>query len=156
MDDSNKKNDELVQQLGEATARILKGGTLRDEKGMTDDEVETIYALGYNLYSTGRADDAETVFDYLTLIDHTNAKFWIARGAVEQMKRQFEKAVTSYAFAGFLDLEDPKPQYHAAECYLALGDRERALSALAALDQYAPKDSPYRAKAKALEEKIKS
>lgn len=154
MDDNNKKIDETVRQLGEATARILKGGTIRDEKGMTDDEVETIYALGYNLYSTGRADDAATVFNYLTLIDHTNAKFWIARGAVEQMKRQFDKAVTSYVFAGFLDLDDPKPQYHAAECYLALGDRERALSALAALDQYAPKDSPYREKAKALKAKI--
>lgn len=144
------------QRIREAAETLFKGGTIADIKGLSDDELETIYALGYNFYTTGQLKDADTVFRYLVFIDHTNAKYWIALGAVQQLNREFEKAVTSYGFASFLDLHNPKPQYHAAECLLAMGDKEKAESALAALDLYAPQNSPYRAKAAALSEKIKA
>ena len=74
------------------------------------------------------------------------------------MKKQYQGAITAYAYASFLDIHDPKPQYHAAECYLALSDRPNALSALAALEQFAPSDTErgreYRAKAEALKKII--
>ena len=144
------------QRIREAADALFKGGTIADIKGLSDDELETIYALGYNLYTTGQLKDADTVFRYLVFIDHTNAKYWIALGAVQQLNREFANAVTSYGFASFLDIHNPKPQYHAAECLLALGDKEKAESALAALDLYAPPDSPYRAKAEALSKKIQA
>ena len=133
---------------------IAGGGTLKEVKGLSTAECEAIYAVGLNAYKVGSYDEADTVFRYLVFIDHTCAKYWIALGAVQQMRREFSKAVTSYGYASFLDLENPKPQYYAAECFLALGDRESAKSALAALDAYAPKDSSFREKAKKLSERL--
>ena len=79
-------------------------------------------------------------------------------GAVLQLKKQYQGAITAYAYASFLDIHNPKPQYHAAECYLALGDRVNAASALAALERFAPDDAEcgreYRAKAVELKKLI--
>lgn len=115
--------------------------TIRDLKGITDGEMEAVYSLGFNFYNTGRYDEADKVFRFLVLFDHMNPKYWTGMGAVQQVRRDYDGAVTSYAFASFLNLRDPKPQYHAAECFLAKGDRDNALSALTALKQYAPKET---------------
>lgn len=141
----------------EAVAKTMcSGGTVRDLRGFTDDEMEAMYSLGHNLYVTGQLEKADQVFRYLVFLDHANTKFWFALGAVQQSRRQYDRAASSYAYAAFLDLENPKPLYHAAECFLALGDAEKAESALAAVDQFAPADSPYRAKAKDLASRIKA
>ena len=142
------------KRLEEVCGTFLSGGTLRDLKGVTDGEMETLYSVAYNYYSTGHYDEADKLFRFLVRLDHTNAKMWIGLGAVQQVRKDFENAVASFAYASFLDLEDPKPQYYAAQCFLALGDLKSAESALAALDQYAPKDSPFREKAKKLQERI--
>ena len=55
------------------------------------------------------------------------------------MQRQFAAAIEAYRFASFLDLENPKPMYYAAECHLALGQKDEARAALDALAEYAPK-----------------
>lgn len=133
--------------------------TVRDLKGITDGEMEAVYSLGFNFYNTGRIEDAEKVFKFLVLFDHMNPKYWTGMGAVQQVKREYEAAVTSYGFASFLDLENPKPQFHAAECYLAMGDRTNALSALAALAKFAPdteEGRAYRAKGEELGKRIES
>lgn len=150
MNEEKEQLKKLEEIAGGVVDVIMQGGTLRQCKGLTDAEMEAIYATGLNAYKVGKLDDAGTVFRYLVLIDHTCAKYWIALGAVQQRLRDFSKAVTSYGYASFLDLEDPKPQYHAAECFLALGDKDSARSALAALEEFAPKDSVYREKAKKL------
>jgi hypothetical protein len=74
------------------------------------------------------------------------------------VKKAFDGAITAYAYASFLDIHNPKPQYHAAECYLAKGDRANALSSLAALEAFAPEDTDvgreYRAKAAELKKLV--
>ncbi|MBR4476855.1 MAG: hypothetical protein IKO87_04895, partial [Kiritimatiellae bacterium] len=60
-------------------------------------------------------------------------------------------AVVAYGYCSFLNLENPKPQLHAAECFLALGDKRNAASCLEALNAYCPTGTDigreYRAKA---------
>lgn len=154
--------EEINEEQIRATAKKLLEDvtTVRDLKGITDGEMEAVYSLGFNFYNTGRVDDAEKVFKFLVLFDHMNPKYWIGMGAVQQVQRNFKGAVTSYAFASFLDLEDPKPQYHAAECYLAMDDKTNALSALEALRRFAPTETQrgrlYREKAEELERRIVS
>lgn len=143
-----------VKAMEKAVEGLGAGDPVMKAKGFSIEQVEAIYAVGLNSYKAGKYDDAEKVFRYIVYLDHTNSKYWIALGAVQQMLRQFPKAVTSYGYASFLDLHNPKPQFHAAECFLALGDKESAKSALAALEEYAPKDSVYREKAKKLAERL--
>lgn len=147
---------EISREKIEEAAKNIAGNmaTVRELKGITDAEMEAVYSLGFNFYQTGNIENAEKVFKFLVLFDHFEPKYWIGLGAVLQLKKAFDGAITAYAYASFLDIHDPKPQYHAAECYLAKGDRANALSALAALEAFAPTDTDrgleYRAKAEEL------
>ncbi len=151
---------EINKEMIEEAAKKIAGdmSTVRELKGITDAEMEAVYSLGFNFYQTGNIENAEKVFKFLVLFDHFNAKYWIGMGAVLQVKKQYDGAVTAYAYASFLDIHDPKPQFHAAECYLAKGDRANAASALAALEQFAPQNTErgreYRAKAAELKKLI--
>ena len=129
------------EKIEEAAKAFAGMGTVREIKGITDAEMEAIYSMGFSFYNTGRYDDAEKVFRFLVLFDHLNPKYWTGLGAVQQVKKLYGDAITAYGYASFLDLDNPKPQYHAAECFLALGDKENALSALAALEEFCPKET---------------
>ncbi|MBR4675188.1 MAG: SycD/LcrH family type III secretion system chaperone [Victivallales bacterium] len=155
--DTSLLTQEKIEQAAKALGEM---GTVRELKGITDAEMEAIYSMGYSFYNTGRYDDAEKVFRFLVLFDHLEPKYWTGLGAAQQVKKLYGDAITSYGYASFLDLDNPKPQYFAAQCFLALGDKDNALSALAALEKFCSNDSElgreYRTKAaelKALIEK---
>ena len=138
-------------QITDAAKKFLNGATIKELKGITNEEMEAVYSLAFNYYRTGKFDEAEKLFDFLALFDHLNAKFWMGVGAVRQVKKNYAGAVQAYGYASFLDLSNPKPQLHAAECFLAQGDKRNAASSLEALDRFCPKDTElgreYRAKA---------
>ena len=147
-------NDNLTKDtIAEAAQKFATGfATMRELKGITKAEMEAVYSVGFNMYRTGRYDDAEKLFRFLVLFDHLEPKYWMGVGAVQQVRKDWQGAVASYGYASFLDLSNPKPQLHAAECFLAMGDKVNAASALAALDKYCPPESTdigraYRAKA---------
>ncbi len=147
------------EQIAEAANKFVNDyTTLGELKGISHEELEAVYSLGFTHYRTGHYEDAAKLFQFLVLFDHLNPKYWLALGAVQQVARDFKGAIASYAYASFLDLENPKPQFHAAECFLALGDKENAASAILALEEYCPKNTEtgreYRAKAAALRKQI--
>ncbi len=114
------------------------GATLREMRGLSNEEMEAIYSMGVNFYKAGNYEDAEKVFRFLVMFDHLSSRYWTAMGSLRQVQRKFEQALEAYKFASFLDLKNPKPMYYAAECYLALGQKAEALMALAALAEYVP------------------
>ena len=138
--------------IAEAAQKFATGfATMRELKGITKAEMEAVYSVGFNMYRTGRYDDAEKIFRFLVLFDHLEPKYWMGVGAIQQVRKDYQGAIASYGYASFLDLRNPKPQLHAAECFLAMGDKVNAASALVALDKYCPADTQigreYRAKA---------
>ncbi len=139
------------EKIAEAAQKFMNGSTVKELKGITNEEMEAVYSLAFNYYRTGKFDEAEKLFNFLALFDHLNQKFWVGVGAVRQVKKDFSGAVQAYGYASFLDLSNPKPQLHAAECFLALGDKRNAASSLEALDRFCPADTElgreYRAKA---------
>ena len=130
---------------------IEKQATLKQLKGVTNAELEAVYSLAFGYYRTGKFDEALKLFQFLVLFDHLNKKYWMGLGAVQQVLKDFQGAIVSYGYSSFLDLKNPKPQIHAAECFLAMGDKRNAASSLEALDMFCPKDTElgreYRAKA---------
>ena len=139
-------------------ALIERGATLKQLKGVTNAELEAVYSFAFGYYRTGKFDEALKLFLFLVLFDHLNQKFWMGLGAVQQVLKDYQSAVTSYGYCSFLKLDNPKPQLHAAECFLAMGDKRNAASSLEALEEYCPKDTDigreYRAKAAKLRELI--
>lgn len=120
---------------------ILAGGTLKDIKGISSDELEAVYAIAYNLYKTGKLDDADTLFKFLTTYDHMNQKYWFGLGAVRQAMKKFDAACSAYSYASLLDIRDPRPKYHAATCHLATGDKVKAAKAVASIEAITDKNS---------------
>ena len=124
------------EKIAAAAKSFANGATLKEVRGITNDEL----------------------FEFLVLFDHLSTKYWFALGAVQQAQKDYQKAIASYGYSSFLDLENPKPQLHAAECYLALGDKGNAASAIMALEHYCPANTDlgreYRAKAAELRKAI--
>lgn len=141
--------------------RKLDGGltTVSELGGVTRDELEAVYSLAYDYYRTGRIDDAETLFKFLTTFDHLNEKYWMGMAAVLQVKKNFKRAAEAYALvSGVLNVSNVRAPYYAAECFLALGDRANALSALGHVKTYADvkteEGRAYKAKAIRMEKLI--
>lgn len=129
-------NDE---QLNDIAKHFSEMGTLRELKGITDGEMDAIYATGVNFYKVGKFDDAEKIFKFLVMFDHTSSRYWTAMGSLRQVQRRFDEAIAAYQYAIFLDIKNPRPLYYLAECYLAKGDKEGCLTALKKLDEHCPK-----------------
>ena len=146
------------EKIAAAAKSFASGATLKEVRGITNDELEAVYSLGFGYYTTGKFEEAQKLFEFLVLFDHLSTKYWFALGAVQQARKDYQKAIASYGYSSFLDLENPKPQLHAAECYLALGDKKNAASALEALNEYCPKATEtgreYLAKAASLRKAI--
>jgi len=87
---------------------LSQGAGLGTIFGYTADEYEALYALGHDHYSQQRYLDA----------------------ACMQMLKRYKEAIQYYSTASVLDLEDPLPTFHTAECFIALEMREQASEAL--------------------------
>lgn len=145
----------------EAWQELLEKGltTIAESKGIKDEELESVYALGLDFYRTGRYKDAETLFHFLTLYSHTEKKYWLAYGAVKQVQRDYDAAIKVYAhITAFVDTLWVKPSYYAAECFLAKGDKENAQCAVNHVREFADKKTEegrtYLAKAEELAKRI--
>lgn len=123
-----------------------KGGTFKDIKGLSDETMEAVYGVAFNLYSHGKYEDAEKIFRFLGFFDHLNKKYFMGLGACRQMLKKYQEAIESYTFASMLDADDPLPPLHAGECHLATGNLEAAESGFYAAVNWATK--PEHAKVK--------
>lgn len=95
-----------------------------------DDTTETTYALAYDLYQNGHYEKANKLFTLLTLANPKEKKFWMGTAASLQSLGQYDIAITNYAMAASIDMNDPWPHHHAAECYIALNKTAEAKNAL--------------------------
>src|SRR5690349_8738507 len=82
---------------------------LDSAKRFSKDELEAVYALAHNLFSSGKFDEALKYFAFLTLYAPTDPKYLLGLAASQQMARQFEAAIQTYSFLTLLDPSDPAP-----------------------------------------------
>ncbi|HGJ5874133.1 MAG TPA: tetratricopeptide repeat protein [Arsenophonus apicola] len=52
------------------------GGTLAMLKEVSAEELEQFYTLAYNLYQSGKQQDAMAVFQLLCMLDHYDSRFF--------------------------------------------------------------------------------
>jgi type III secretion system low calcium response chaperone LcrH/SycD len=129
------------------------GKTIADMHGMSKQDIEAIYSVGYSLYNSGNYEKAHKVFQFLCWFAHLEAKYWLGLGAVRQQLKQYPTAIEAFSFATMLDITDPRPPMQAAECHLALGNKAEALSGLNGAIEFAgndPKWADVKAHAKAM------
>ncbi len=153
---SREKVEALLDEIMDMA--LHTGVTLKDVRGFSDSEMEALYAVAYNLYRSGQYEKSLKLFRLLCFFDHMEPKYWLGLGAVQQMMKKYEDAAKAYAYASMLDISDPKPAVHAAECLLALGRKDEAEGALLAAIEFSKDDERHkemRERAKTLLELMK-
>ena len=120
--DTGGMTAEEFSALYDTVVETLKdGGTFAQMKGVTDDECEALYSLGYGMYEEGRYTDALKVLSYLVTLNHTEHRYLMALGATAQALGKHEDALKQYMAATLLDPLEPAPVYQSAHCLMEMG-----------------------------------
>jgi type III secretion system low calcium response chaperone LcrH/SycD len=114
----------------EPAAGILAGDTFAAVAGLDADDLEAIYHLGYNQYEQGQYVEAERTFQVLCFHDHLSPRFWFGLGAARQQLKDYAGAIMAYSMVPETGSANPLAPLRAAECYIALGLFEEAVSGL--------------------------
>lgn len=126
--------EDMTAKIVEALAQGADAATIR---GLTETQLEAVYGLGSILYEQKKFEQAEQVFAWLVREKPISARFLKALGAARQMMERYESALDAYGLAAVIDLDDPTPSLHAAECLLHLNEVDRARQALDAASEQA-------------------
>ncbi len=111
-------------------AHLTQGGTLGELRGFTDKEYEAFFLVGHTLYGQKKYAEAEQVFAFLVMNNPYDRRFAQALGSAKQMLGQFADAIGYYSVASMMEMTDPVPTFHTAECLAALGHTPDAIEAL--------------------------
>ncbi|OHX38962.1 CesD/SycD/LcrH family type III secretion system chaperone [Vibrio parahaemolyticus] len=112
--------DPSQMQAEELLSFLEEGGTLKMLHDVSADTIEHIYAVGYNFFQSGKIEQAAKVFQLLNMLDHYQARFFIGLGAARQELGEYLQAIDAYSYAALVDINDPRPPFHSAECHLKL------------------------------------
>jgi len=119
----HQEEDRLAEQVVEA---VLEGATLKDLKGISGEQMDSLYAFAYEFYEQGRLDDAEKFFHFLCIYDFYNTHYWMGLAAVHHLKQNYQKAVDLYAVAFAQGKDDYRPMFYTGQCQLAMGKAGKA------------------------------
>ncbi|ACY51536.1 type III secretion chaperone protein for YopD (SycD) [Vibrio antiquarius] len=112
--------DPSQMQAEELLSFLEEGGTLKMLHDVSQNTIEHIYAVGYNFFQSGKIEQAAKVFQLLSMLDHYQARFFIGLGAARQELGEYLQAIDAYSYAALVDVNDPRPPFHSAECHLKL------------------------------------
>jgi type III secretion system low calcium response chaperone LcrH/SycD len=122
---------QVLEHLPEQVAELLaNGATLGWIQNYDETDYEALYALGHNLYAQARYQDAVRIFGFLVLQNHLEPRYMNAYASSLQMVGNYLEAIKSYSITSLMDMEDPLPTFHTAECMLALDMVTEAREAL--------------------------
>ncbi len=133
MSDNTKQinpEDITIQTLAILTA-MDDGASIGDMAGITKDQIESLYALAYNLYNSANFEDAHTVFQALCIYSNLDERFWMGLAGCRQAMKNYQGAIDAYGMASAMQkFEQPDPFIHAARCCIKLGKKAEAIKAL--------------------------
>ena len=104
--------------------------TLQELEGINDEEMETIYALGYNFFTYGKYEAAKDIFTGLTAYAPYTSHYWRALGAVSQQIKEYPDAIAAYDMAIANDPNDVVSYVYRGECQILSGNGEAGMDDL--------------------------
>lgn len=89
---------------------------------LSDEAAEQFYTYAYAQYKFGNFLQAAEVFRVLCARRALEARFWFGLGASCQEAKDYASALRAWAMAAIIDIDDPYPHFHAAECAVSMGN----------------------------------
>ncbi|MES3002902.1 MAG: SycD/LcrH family type III secretion system chaperone [Pseudomonadota bacterium] len=116
---------------GAALVELLSSGnTLSGLLGRSEKSQEALYHVAYVFYGQAKYTEAMRMFAFLLANNHLDRRFYMGFAGCMQMLDRHEEALKYYGIASLLDLTDPLPPMHMAECHIAMGQRDKARESL--------------------------
>jgi type III secretion system low calcium response chaperone LcrH/SycD len=103
---------------------------VKEGKPFSKYERETLYAAAFGKYEIGEYAEASDFFTHLILHEPYDPRFWKGLAAAHQMQKEYRAALHAWAVHALLSKHSSDSHFHAAECYLSLGEIEEAKKAL--------------------------
>ena len=132
------KNPEVIKQQRE------EGVTFQEILGYTNDQMETYYQIAKGQFDRQDFKEAKDSFTFLSTLNPYTSSYWVGLGMCEQLLESPKVALVAYAMATLSGNSDPLPYYHSATCYLAVDDKESAISSLKMAIKYADSSEQYK------------
>ena len=117
--------------------------TLQELEGINDQEMETIYALGYNFFTYGKYEAAKDIFTGLTAYAPYTSHYWRALGAVNQQVKEYSDAIAAYDMAVANDPNDVVSYVYRGECNILSSNVEAGKEDLHKVLEIAPNFPEY-------------
>ena len=108
---------------------IATGVTIKQLKGITDNDMEGLYTLAHRDYQAGQYDRAFKLFRVLSVLDQYNVKYVLGHAAVQRKLGNHDHAILLYSCAYLLDSNDVRVPYYAGVCHMEVGNYTEAESA---------------------------
>ena len=160
MSEKISEHPKFIENVAELADRAGRGEVIvKEELGITDGQMEAMYAVAYNQFQSAKYDDAVKSFSLLCMFDPFEYKYLFGIASCFHMKGEYELASMYYVIASGMDENDPAPFFHTAECMIAVKDKKGAEEALALTFERAgdnPQYAPLRKRAEMLLESIAS
>jgi type III secretion system low calcium response chaperone LcrH/SycD len=123
---NNLDVDALAEITEQLTQEILRGTPLSQLRGVSDAQMDNLYAFAHRFYEQGRLDEAQRFFHFLCIYDMYNPDYWCGYAAVKQLQGQYQRAIDLYAIAFAQGKDDYRPMFYSGQCHLALGKPGKA------------------------------
>lgn len=134
-----KTLEETLAKLG----RLVQEGKPISFEEFSQEDFNTLYTVAYGLYESGDYMPAKDIFHQLVLAKPLQSEYWFCMGSCLQMDKAYSEALSAWAMCALLDGHNPLPHYHAAECYLSLGEILEGKKALNLFLQMAKEDEQF-------------
>lgn len=108
---------------------FMAGNTAAQTIGLSREELEILYAAGFNFLNQGDLKKAQDTFVTLTMIDPLEAKNHYCLGLSYQLQGNQKLAADMYINFLALDATNPDGYLRYGECLMALGEKAEARDA---------------------------
>lgn len=149
MSNSTQKN--INNAVEAAFESVVSGISLTQQGQISKQDVEALYAWGFNYYYQKDFAKAEEIFEYSVRFDPYHLGIVNGLAAARKMQGKYDAALKAYALAGLLDLDNPEPSFYAAECFFAQRQWKACNEALDAALGLAEGDDKYKKLCKQVE-----
>jgi type III secretion system low calcium response chaperone LcrH/SycD len=121
------RNIEFLNKIMKETCGKDPKKFLLQETGLTEDQLESLYAIAYNYYNQGLYQKALDVFKLLISFDRYSYRFSFSAGSCLQMLEDYVTAIQIFFGCALLDSKAPEPYFYALECSLKLHNKDNAI-----------------------------
>ncbi len=143
---AKEKLPQIMPQIGGETE-------VQELLGISNETLTVFYTISCNLHESKNFEEAAAALMYLTNLNTRLFEPHLLLGYVLQSLEEYESALQSFYTASTLEPYHPEPYFRMAECYLSLGEKDKADELFTVMErELSNRDNfnPYREKIKKL------